>query len=139
MIFNQNDEANEFFVVLRGSCEVIYVSARGERNKLADIYPGGSFGELGLKTKEVGYRRAGVVSVEPTELLYMTKKNYNSCLSGYRDLMAEHTYQFLRKVPGFQQVDEVKIRQLSYVLNFYKVPAGIVKNFFLNRGVLAVV
>ncbi len=54
----------------------------------------------------------------------MTKKNYAKCLERYRDMMAEETFIFLKSIPGFKTIPDSRLKSLSYVLNFYKLPVG---------------
>ena len=123
MIFEQGVEGKDFCVVLRGRVEIGIRGNNGFLNKVAEVTAGQSFGELALR-QEKGIRQACVISIEPTELLVMTKENYKKCLSHYREEMAEHTLKFLLKIDGFKTVTPEKLKALSFVINYSKYAAG---------------
>jgi len=74
-VFSQGDAAEEYFVVLTGSVEVLVKDVVTKTDKVVTVLkPGAMFGELGL-THDTA-RTATVVAVQETELVVLDKKNY---------------------------------------------------------------
>lgn len=67
LVFAEGDPASGLFIVLSGKIEISGASAEGEV-KLAEVAPGGIFGEMGLISEE-GRRVATARAAEPSLLL----------------------------------------------------------------------
>jgi len=88
-VFSQGDAAEEFFVVLVGSVEVLVKDVVTKKDKVATVLkPGAMFGELGLMHDTA--RTATVVAVEETELVVLDKKDYLRIFNDAEDEFANH-------------------------------------------------
>ena len=76
VIVRQGDPADALYFVRSGEVEV---RARGDSSAVATIGPGDYFGEIGVLSG--GERIADVVAVQPTELLRLSKDDYERYLS----------------------------------------------------------
>ena len=79
VIVRQGDEADALYVVQSGEVEVRLRGADGESKPVATIGAGDYFGEIGVLTG--GARLADVVALEPTELLRLSKDDYERYLA----------------------------------------------------------
>lgn len=77
-IFHENDQGAEMYIVLKGSVE-IYMESNGHKIKLADITPGGFFGEMSLL--EGQNRTATALTTSDSVLLIVTKTNFDDVIS----------------------------------------------------------
>ena len=79
VIVRQGDEADALYVVQSGQVEVRLRSPDGGSKPVATIGAGDYFGEIGVLTG--GTRLADVVALEPTELLRLSKDDYEHYLA----------------------------------------------------------
>jgi CRP/FNR family cyclic AMP-dependent transcriptional regulator len=79
VIVRQGDEADALYVLQSGQVEVRLRSQDGGSKSVATIGTGGYFGEIGILTG--GTRLADVVALEPTELLRLSKDDYERYLA----------------------------------------------------------
>ena len=79
VIVRQGDEADALYVLQSGQVEVRLRSQDGGSKSVATIGTGGYFGEIGILTG--GTRLADVVALEPTELLRLSKADYERYLA----------------------------------------------------------
>lgn len=77
-IFHENDLGAEMYIVLKGTVE-IYMESNGHKIKLADITPGGFFGEMSLL--EGQSRTATARTTSDSVLLIVTKTNFDEVIS----------------------------------------------------------
>ena len=84
-IFEEGDPGDAFYVILNGTISV-YVKVESEYSghshmkHVAQLKAGDSFGELALIT---GAQRSGtVITSEPTEMVVLSKKIYDSVIRG---------------------------------------------------------
>ncbi len=75
-IFDQGDAGDRFYIVARGSVEIVIDGA-----PVTEIVSGGFFGEIAL-LREVP-RQAGAVAREDTELLALEGEDFVSAVTGY--------------------------------------------------------
>ena len=75
IIFNKDDEADAFFVVITGKVKVFIESEGNVENILAILGPGSGFGEMALLTG--GPRSASVKTIETTSLLVLSKNYFD--------------------------------------------------------------
>jgi CRP-like cAMP-binding protein len=79
VIVRQGDEADALYFVQSGQVEVRLRGADGAETAVATIGAGDHFGEIGVLTG--GARLADVVALEPTELLRLSKADYERFLA----------------------------------------------------------
>jgi CRP/FNR family transcriptional regulator, cyclic AMP receptor protein len=73
------DATDSLYIVLSGRLKVMMSDADGKEVILAILGPGEFFGEMGLIDDEP--RSASVVTIEPCELLAITKRDFKKCLA----------------------------------------------------------
>ncbi len=73
------DPTDSLYIVLSGRLKVMMSDAEGKEVILSILGPGEFFGEMGLIDEEP--RSASVVTIEPCELLSISKRDFNNCLS----------------------------------------------------------
>jgi hypothetical protein len=66
-VVRQGDEADDFYAIVSGTCEVVRTDAAGEATRVATLGAGQGFGEMGLLGRVP--RNATVVATEATSLL----------------------------------------------------------------------
>jgi CRP/FNR family cyclic AMP-dependent transcriptional regulator len=84
LIFEENDIAREFYVLLRGEVEVFKVQKRGSEARLATLSAGHWFGEMSVL--DVRPRSASVRTITSCRLLVVTSRDLDSLYR--RDLRA---------------------------------------------------
>jgi CRP/FNR family cyclic AMP-dependent transcriptional regulator len=72
------DATDSLYIVLSGRLKVMMSDSDGKEVILSILGPGEFFGEMGLIDDEP--RSASVVSIEPCELLYISKRDFKKCL-----------------------------------------------------------
>jgi CRP/FNR family cyclic AMP-dependent transcriptional regulator len=72
------DPTDSLYIVLSGRLKVMMSDSEGKEVILAILGPGEIFGEMGLIDDEP--RSATVISIEPCELLSITKRDFKKCL-----------------------------------------------------------
>jgi len=77
-IFHENDQGAEMYIVLKGSVE-IFMESNGQKIKLAEIAPGGFFGEMSLLEGQL--RTASAFTKSDSLLLIVTKINFDEVIS----------------------------------------------------------
>lgn len=77
-IFHENDQGAEMYIVLKGSVE-IFMNSNNQKITLAEITPGGFFGEMSLL--EGHCRTASAYTTSNSILLIVTKKNFDEVIS----------------------------------------------------------
>ena len=74
------DAIDSLYIVISGRLKVMMGDAEGKEVILSLIGPGEFFGEMGLIDDSP--RSASVITIEPCELLSVTKRDFKNCLSG---------------------------------------------------------
>src|SRR5258707_9624601 len=72
------DATDSLYIVLSGRLKVLMSDSDGKEVILSILGPGEFFGEMGLIDDEP--RSASVVTIEPCELLYISKRDFKKCL-----------------------------------------------------------
>jgi CRP/FNR family transcriptional regulator, cyclic AMP receptor protein len=72
------DATDSLYIVLSGRLKVMMSDSDGKEVILSILGPGEFFGEMGLIDDEP--RSASVVTIEPCELLYISKRDFKKCL-----------------------------------------------------------
>ena len=78
-IMAAGDQIDSLYIVISGRLKVMMGDADGKEVILSLIGPGEFFGEMGLIDDSP--RSASVVTIEPCELLSITKRDFNKCLA----------------------------------------------------------
>ncbi|MGQ0654033.1 MAG: Crp/Fnr family transcriptional regulator [Betaproteobacteria bacterium] len=73
------DPTDSLYIVLSGRLKVMMSDSEGKEVILSILGPGEFFGEMGLIDDEP--RSASVVTMEPCELLSVSKRDFNKCLA----------------------------------------------------------
>ena len=73
------DQIDSLYIVISGRLKVMMSDADGKEVILSLIGPGEFFGEMGLIDDSP--RSASVVTIEPCELLSITKRDFKKCLA----------------------------------------------------------
>jgi CRP-like cAMP-binding protein len=80
-ICREGEPAQSMFVIAQGSVQVYFTDEAGTRVPLAKLVEGDFFGEFALF--EGGVRKASVVSLEETELLELSKENFDRVVAEF--------------------------------------------------------
>jgi CRP/FNR family cyclic AMP-dependent transcriptional regulator len=80
VIMAAGDAIDSLYVVVSGRLKVMMADAEGKEVILSLIGPGEFFGEMGLIDDSP--RSASVITLEPCELLSVTKRDFRNCLAG---------------------------------------------------------
>mmetsp|Transcript_9465 Transcript_9465/g.32958 ORF Transcript_9465/g.32958 Transcript_9465/m.32958 type:complete len:454 (-) Transcript_9465:453-1814(-) len=116
VIFRQDDEGNEFYIILAGSVNVSIMDvSTGVENVVATMYAGEPFGELALMQQH-SKRAATVTTREQCEFLKVGKADYNMILKQVNESQLNEKVAFLRKVPIFDKLSPTAFQSLAYVL-----------------------
>ena len=78
-IMATGDQIDSLYIVISGRLKVMMGDAEGKEVILSLIGPGEFFGEMGLIDDSP--RSASVVTIEPCELLLITKRDFKKCLA----------------------------------------------------------
>jgi CRP/FNR family cyclic AMP-dependent transcriptional regulator len=79
VIMAAGDQIDSLYIVISGRLKVMMGDAEGKEVILSLIGPGEFFGEMGLIDDSP--RSASVVTIEPCELLSITKRDFKKCLA----------------------------------------------------------
>ena len=88
------DATDSLYIVLSGRLKVMMSDSDGKEVILTILGPGEIFGEMGLIDDEP--RSASVVSIEPCELLSLSKRDFKRCMAENHE-MAMHVMRGLVK------------------------------------------
>jgi CRP/FNR family cyclic AMP-dependent transcriptional regulator len=88
------DATDSLYIVLSGRLKVMMSDSDGKEVILTILGPGEIFGEMGLIDDEP--RSASVVSIEPCELLSLSKRDFKKCMSENHE-MSMHVMRGLVK------------------------------------------
>lgn len=80
VLFREGDTGDRFYIVYSGAVEVLKDQPRGEPERLAVKRAGEAFGEMSLL--DDAPRSASIRAVEPTELLFLTREEFDELLGG---------------------------------------------------------
>ncbi|MBN1500087.1 MAG: SpoIIE family protein phosphatase [Spirochaetes bacterium] len=83
-IINEGDSGNSMYVLVKGSVKVIKKGDNNEEILISYLYPGSYFGELSLIDNLP--RSASVISNEQTEMLFLSKNDFDSLLLNNYDI-----------------------------------------------------
>jgi CRP/FNR family cyclic AMP-dependent transcriptional regulator len=78
VIMAEGDRVDSLYIVISGRLKVMMGEADGKEVILGILGPGEIFGEMGLI--DDGPRSAGVVAIEPCELMVVTKSDFKRCM-----------------------------------------------------------
>ena len=78
------DPTDSLYIILSGRLKVMMSDSEGKEVILAILGPGEIFGEMGLIDDEP--RSATVISIEPCELLSISKRDFKKCLQENFDM-----------------------------------------------------
>lgn len=84
VIMAAGDQIDSLYIVISGRLKVMMGDADGKEVILSLIGPGEFFGEMGLIDDSP--RSASVVTIEPCELLSITKRDFKKCLAENFDM-----------------------------------------------------
>jgi putative peptide zinc metalloprotease protein len=125
-VFRQGDRADAFYVVRRGTLQVLEEGPGGEERVLSTAGPGESFGELGLL--EQAPRAATVRAVEESELFEVSKGTFDQLLADMASVPEfAPTLQAaadLRRVPAFAGLEPAAIAELLEQGRWLSIPPG---------------
>ncbi|MCC6210401.1 MAG: Crp/Fnr family transcriptional regulator [Burkholderiales bacterium] len=86
VIMAAGDPIDSLYIVISGRLKVMMSDAEGKEVILSLIGPGEYFGEMGLIDDSP--RSASVVSIEPCELLAVSKRDFKKCLAESAEMAA---------------------------------------------------
>jgi ATP-binding cassette subfamily B protein len=84
VVIQQGDVADSFFIVVRGSLQVMVTGADGKEHQIDEREDGEFFGEIGLLQSVP--RTATVRAVQPTLLLTLTRNDFENLMQTFPDL-----------------------------------------------------
>ena len=79
VVMGAGDATDSLYIVLSGRLKVMMGDADGKEVILSILAPGEFFGEMGLV--DDAPRSASVVSIEPCELLQLSKRDFKKCMA----------------------------------------------------------
>ena len=80
MLFREGDPGDRFYIVFSGAVEVLKERPLGDHERLAVKRTGEAFGEMSLLNEAP--RSASVRALEPTELLVISREDFDALLGG---------------------------------------------------------
>lgn len=83
MIFRENEEGSEMFVIVEGQVEIRKATGPSSNKTLTVLHKGDMFGEMAIIEKMP--RSATAVAVQPTRLLVLNEKLYESTMASNPD------------------------------------------------------
>jgi len=83
VIFRENDESVEMFIIIQGLVEIRKSTGQSSNKILATLQKGDMFGEMAIIEKQP--RSATAVAVQPTRVLVLNEKLYDSMLGSNPD------------------------------------------------------
>eukprot|EP00163_Fabomonas_tropica_P011626 TRINITY_DN223_c0_g1_i2.p1 TRINITY_DN223_c0_g1~~TRINITY_DN223_c0_g1_i2.p1 ORF type:complete len:752 (+),score=231.92 TRINITY_DN223_c0_g1_i2:422-2677(+) len=110
-IIKQGDDGDNFYVVAEGSCEALISKGTGPARKVAEIGPGGSFGELALMYNTP--RAATVRSVNDVTLWAVDRTTFRRCVLTSTINKRKQYEDFLAAVPIFESLTPYERAQLA--------------------------
>src|SRR5258708_6004021 len=91
------DATDSLYIVLSGRLKVMMSDSDGKEVILSILGPGEFFGEMGLIDDEP--RSASVVTIEPCELLYISKRDFKKCLLENSEMSMPVMRGLVRRLP----------------------------------------
>ena len=83
IIFRENEEGNEMFVIVEGQVEIRKATGPSSNKTLTILHKGDMFGEMAIIEKMP--RSATAVAVQPTRLLVLNEKLYEATMTSNPD------------------------------------------------------
>jgi CRP/FNR family cyclic AMP-dependent transcriptional regulator len=83
VIFRENEEGNEMFIIVEGQVEIRKATGPSSSKTLTVLHKGDMFGEMAIIEKMP--RSATAVAVQPTRLLVLNEKLYESTMTSNPD------------------------------------------------------
>lgn len=127
-IIRQGDRGDTFYIILSGSVSVWVKSDLDMESSsvkgvlVANLSAGQSFGELALTHDEP--RAATIVTDEPTDVLCLTRADYQRLLAGEMRRKIDEDVQFLHSIPVFRHLPRNTLEDLTHVLQRRIRPMG---------------
>lgn len=84
-ILHQHDTGDTFYIVISGSVKVVLLNEDGKEIILSILKEGEFFGEMSLLDNEK--RSASVITLEPSTLFSLTRKQFYQLISTYPELL----------------------------------------------------
>ncbi len=83
IIFKENDEGNEMFIIIQGIVEIRKSTGASSSKVLSTLQKGDMFGEMAIIEKQP--RSASAVAVQPTRVLVLNEKLYDNMIGSNPD------------------------------------------------------
>lgn len=83
VIFKENDDGNEMFIIIQGLVEIRKATGQSSNKILTTLQKGDMFGEMAIIEKQP--RSASAVAVQPTRVLVLNEKLYDSMIGSNPD------------------------------------------------------
>jgi len=83
VIFRENDDGNEMFIIIQGIVEIRKATGQSSSKILTTLQKGDMFGEMAIIEKQP--RSASAVAVQPTRVLVLNEKLYDSMIGSNPD------------------------------------------------------
>ncbi|MGH8586011.1 MAG: Crp/Fnr family transcriptional regulator [Gammaproteobacteria bacterium] len=96
MLFQEGQPSADLYIVVTGQIKVFVSEAQGKEVTLTLEGPGGYFGELGLVDEAP--RSASVMTTEPSQLVVVSKADFQRCLAAHPDLGIKLMRAFVQRV-----------------------------------------
>lgn len=130
VVIREGDPGNAFFVLISGRVQVEKNLSSGQKIQLAELPPGSFFGEFALLSDRK--RHATVVTLEPSEILEISRKIMGELIKRYHDV-ARILRRFYRKrllatllasAPFFEPLTAEEKKKLTGKLRFRRFTSG---------------
>jgi len=96
MVIAEGDPIDSLYIVISGRLKVMMGDADGKEVILSILAPGEFFGEMGLV--DDAPRSASVVSIEPCELLQLSKRDFKKCMAENFEMAQEVMRGLVRRL-----------------------------------------
>jgi CRP/FNR family cyclic AMP-dependent transcriptional regulator len=96
MLFQEGQPSADLYIVVSGQIKVFVSEAQGKEVTLTLEGPGGYFGELGLVDEAP--RSASVMTTEPSQLVVVSKADFQRCLAAHPELGIKLMRAFVQRV-----------------------------------------
>lgn len=129
-VVKEGERGSEFFILCRGTVTVSALLPDGTDALLAELQPGGYFGEIAL-LEDISRTASVVTSERNCMLLVLSRSQFNKIVWSSNETTeilkavgSRRLASNLKAMPFFKDLDDEKIAKLSQLFEFWECPAG---------------
>ncbi|KAF5835635.1 putative cGMP-dependent protein kinase [Dunaliella salina] len=118
VVFQKGDPGDAFYIIQDGT----FTCFDGQGKELARIGSGSCFGERALLNDSP--RAANVMAITDSQVLTLSRKQFNAMLGNLSELKSVWCLETLRKVPLLKGLENATLVKLATVMHQFAVKAG---------------